>query len=428
MCIRKVETGCGGYGFLCIPVYGFFLDGIKDNRTFVLVFRQILKAVTPMIILCEILRAACSISTVQLNLYISGANAVSVIAIIPCLRDCFTDGFRCVRVRNAQDISGIIGRDFSGISINSILCDCVGDFSAVIEEYRQVLKGLRETGIFCKRCLVCFSVRARKCDCHRIRAHTVLVRGILPILVNNNIRNGRNMFVSYCESGIGIAFDFIGIAIDCFLVQRVVNRNAFHPITGQVFEFVFPLPCCCQVCFIHISIRTHQCDVDGRRTNAILVSIVFPSLRNGDAECFLHMAVRDCERAAFVRNGVGIPCYCIFCNCIGDFVTVRIKQRHMLKGILPILCIAQCCFRRRTIRAVQVDSNTVGTHTINVITVIPDFSNRKVVKLWDMLICNGDSVAFISRTCCSAYRSGITIHRVFDDSILDCLSFIISGN
>ena len=112
MCIRKVETGCGGYGFLCIPVYGFFLYGIKDNRTFVLVFRQILKAVTPMIILCEILRAACSISTVQLNLYISGANAVSVIAIIPCLRDCFTDGFRCVRVRNAQDISGIIGRDF----------------------------------------------------------------------------------------------------------------------------------------------------------------------------------------------------------------------------------------------------------------------------------------------------------------------------
>ena len=168
--------------------------------------------------------------------------------------------------------------------------------------------------------------------------------------------------------------------------------------------------------------------MDGGRTNTVLISVILPCLRNGDAECFLHMAVRDCERAAFVRNGVGVPCYCIFCNCIGDFVTVRIKQRHMLKGILPILCIAQCCFRRRTIRAVQVDSNTVGAYTINVITVIPNFSNRKVVKLRNMLVCNCDGIAFICSTRCSAYRGDIAVHRILDDSILDCLSFIISGN
>ena len=351
-----------------------------------------------------------------------------VIVIIPCLCNCLADGFWCMRVGDAQNISGIICCSFANVSCDGIFCYRISDFRAVVEEHGKILECFRESAILGERCFIGLAVRAGKCNRYRVRAHAVLVGSIFPILVDYNIRNRRNMFVSYCESCIGIAFDFIGIAIDCFLVQSVVNRNAFHPITGQVFEFVFPLPCCCQVCFIHISIRTHQCDVDGRRTNAILVSIVFPSLRNGDAECFLHMAVRDCERAAFVRNGVGVPCYCIFCNCIGDFVTVRIKQRHMLKGVFPILYIAQCCFRRRTIRAVQVDSNTVGAHTINVITVIPDFSNRKVVKLRDMLICNGDSVAFISRTCCSAYRSGITIHRVFDDSILDCLSFIISGN
>ena len=168
--------------------------------------------------------------------------------------------------------------------------------------------------------------------------------------------------------------------------------------------------------------------MDSRRANAVLVSIIFPSFCDGDAECFLHMAVRDCERADFVHNSVGIPCYRIFCDGIGNFIAVCIKQRHTLKGILPILCITQCCFRRRTIRTVQVDSNTVRAHAINIVTVVPDLGNRKVVKLRNMFICNGDSIAVVNGTCCSAYRSGITIHRVLDDSILDCLSFIISGN
>ena len=236
------------------------------------------------------------------------------------------------------------------------------------------------------------------------------------------------MFVGYCESGIGIAFDFISIAIDCFFAQRVVNRNTFHPVTGQVFEFIFPLPCCCQVCFIHISIRTHQCDMDGGRTNTVLISVILPRLRNRDTECFLRMSVCNSEGTVFVRDCIRISCHSIFCNCIGDFVTIRIKQRHMFKGVFPILYITQCCFCRRTIRAVHVDSDTVGAHTINVIAVVPDFNNRKVVELRNMLVCNCDGIAFICRTRCSAYRGDIAVHRILDDSILDCLSFIISGN
>ena len=426
--IRKIKASSGSYGFLRVTFNRFFFGGIEDNRSFVLILWQVLEAVAPIVVLGQILRAERAICTVQLNLYIRRTDTVLVIVIIPCLCNCLADGFWCMRVGDAQNISGIICCSFANVSCDDIFCYRISDFRAVVEEHGKILECFRESAILGERCFIGLAVRAGKCNRYRVRAHAVLVGSIFPILVDYNIRNRRNMFVGHGESSICITLDFVGVTIDCFLTQSVVNRNTFHPVARQVFEFVLPLSCCCQVCFVNISVRTHQDNMDSRRTNAVLVSVVFPSLRDWDAECFLHMAVRDCERATFVRDGVGVPCYRIFCDCISDFVTVRIKQRYMLEGVLPILCIAQCCFRRRTIRAIHVNCNTVRTYAINIIAIIPDFDNRKVVKLRNMLVRHSDSIAVVNGACGVAYNGGVSIHRIFNDRVLNRLSFVVGRN
>ena len=222
--------------------------------------------------------------------------------------------------------------------------------------------------------------------------------------VGNRVAINRSLVTSWHVSFLPSVFNILTISLLCQVIYR--SRPVISGI--QCYRF-------------NDLVISQQVNLDARWTNAILVIVVGPLLRD---------ALGDRHWCVGVGNGkaiLGITSCCrrvisytVFCNRVLDRLTI-LAYRQVIKGSRPIVAFIQhSVLVSLTIIGEEMNHNALRTKPILVVVVIPTLGYLDGSRRWRVGVGNGEAIIGITR-----YRRRVISYSLFCNRVLDRMAVLV---